>query len=204
MAFRVLTPFSSGGALLGLDPLLGLHKEMNRLFDGALRDAGAPPVRGGFTPRMDVVETQRAVVLSLDLPGIKQEAIELQVDGDVLTVSGERVTVNGETTPRWHIVERASGRFERSVQLPFAPDPSRVQARFEDGVLSIEVPKDAVRERGRKIEIGRVGESRQVESQGQAQAQLREGQAPRLGDAQAESDRAISKASASRVETPAG
>jgi HSP20 family protein len=196
MAFRVLTPFSGGSALLGLDPLLGLHKEMNRLFDGALRDAGSPSQRGGFTPRMDVFETQQAVMLSLDLPGIRQEAIELQVDGDVLTISGERVAASDDSTPRWHIVERLTGRFERSVQLPFAPDPARVQARFEDGVLSIEVPKDAVQERGRRIEIARGGASRPAEA-------VQEAQAPRIGDAQAMSDQAIAKASARKAEEPA-
>jgi HSP20 family molecular chaperone IbpA len=107
MAFRVLTPFSSGSALLGLDPLLGLHKEMNRLFDGALHDVNGPAqaTRGGFTPRMNVHETPQAVVLSIDLPGFKKEAIELEIDADVLTVSGERLTVGNESTPRWHVVE---------------------------------------------------------------------------------------------------
>lgn len=196
MAFRILTPFSGGSALMGLDPLLGLHKEMNRLFDGALRDAGTLPTLSGFTPRMDVFETQQSVVMSMDLPGIRQEAIELQVDADVLTVSGERVTASEESTKRWHITERASGRFERSVQLPFAPDPNRVQARFEDGVLTIEVPKDAARDRGRKIEIARAGEIEQVQS---AQGQPARS-AVTSDQAQIESDKAISKASARRSE----
>lgn len=154
MALRNLTPFASGRALLGLTPLLDLHRDMNRLFEGAFRDADGQQATQQLAPvRLDVHETGSDIVVAADLPGLAKADLELRVEGDVLTIAGER-NINRTENETWHIAERIWGRFERSLKLPFAPDPAQVTADFENGVLTIRVPKGAIQERGRRIEIG--------------------------------------------------
>ncbi len=156
---RFLTPQRSPSRALagGADPFSELHREMNRLFDdflgGSLPSAGA--VAGAMTvnPRLDVRESGNELCICADLPGVKPEDVELRLEGNTLTLRGEKAQEAEDKKEDYYLMERSCGRFQRSLQLPYAPDPSRVHAEFENGVLTIHVPKEAHQERSQRIEI---------------------------------------------------
>jgi HSP20 family protein len=136
------------------DPFLQLHREMNRLFDDTLREVGGGNgARGGaLMPSLDVHDTDDGIEVSAELPGVAKDDIDLSLDGDVLTICGEKK--NERKDEQAHVVERSYGSFRRSVQLPFTPDPAKVRADCENGVLKIRLPRGAEQERSKKIPIG--------------------------------------------------
>jgi len=141
MASRFLVPFASGRGLMGGDPLLDLHREMNRLFDDVFRGSSG---QGGSSslasmPRLDMHESDNELCVTADLPGVTPADVDLQIDRDVLTISGERKGENEQKQQNYHLMERSYGRFQRQVQLPFAPDPGQVRANFEHGVLTVRI-----------------------------------------------------------------
>jgi HSP20 family protein len=156
MASRFLSPFG-GRSLAGRgDPFLDLHREMNRLFDDAFRGMGQG--RGGSVeaPRLDVHEAGENFEITAELPGVKPEEVELRLEGDVLTISGEKRQEHEDKQAR--LVERSYGAFSRSLQLPFQPDPGKVRADFEHGVLKITVPRENSEQQSRRIPIGGASE----------------------------------------------
>jgi HSP20 family protein len=124
--------------------LNSLQQEMNRLFSTFF---DTPPGGNGGTmgrrwiPAMDLVETDEHYVLTADLPGLSQEDINLEFEGDVLTISGERKAEQTERREGYYRLERASGAFSRSLTLPEGVDPDAVTATFDKGVLEVRIPK---------------------------------------------------------------
>ena len=170
MASRSLTPFSSSRELRGFDPLHELHREMDRLFDvftGApSRLMGAGSQAGLMTmPRIDVREDEREIAVSAELPGVKPSEVDLRVEGDLLTISGEKKSETERKEENLTVMEHSFGRFRRTVQLPFAPDPEQVRAECDHGVLTIHVPRQPQQERSRRIEIGGAGAGADTGSQ---------------------------------------
>jgi HSP20 family protein len=163
MPSRSLTPFTSMPSLLGGDSLLSIHREMNRLFDEALRGMspalGSSSATGFFAPQVDVEEADGELRITADLPGVTQEDVDVQLEGDVLTLSGERKSSREQKEPNYRLVERMQGRFQRRLQLPFAPDPNQVNARFENGELTIRIPKSGQQQSSRRIEVQGAGSS---------------------------------------------
>ncbi len=153
---RFLAPLRSPSrALAAADPFSELHREMNRLFDDFLV-AGLPSLSAGSAmsaPRLDVRESGNELCVCADLPGVKPEDVELRLDGNLLTLRGEKAHEAEEKKEDYYLMERSYGRFQRSLQLPYAPDPSQVRAEFDNGVLTIHVPKEAQQERSQRIEI---------------------------------------------------
>ena len=123
--------------------LNSLQQEMNRLFstffDTPTAGNGSPARR--WIPAMDLVETDEHYVLTADLPGLSQEDISLEFEGDVLTLSGERKTEQAERKEGYYRLERATGSFSRSLTLPEGIDPGAVTATFDKGVLEVRIPK---------------------------------------------------------------
>ena len=153
MASRFLVPFGGRSSMMRGDPFLQLHREMNRLFDDTFRDMdGGNGRRGGIMPSLDVHDTDDGIEVTAELPGVARDDIDLSLDGDVLTICGEKK--NERKDERAHVVERSYGSFRRSVQLPFAPDPAKVHADCDNGVLRIRLPRGAEQERSKKIPIG--------------------------------------------------
>ena len=132
-----------------------LQSEMNRLFNTVF---DAPGGNGGtqarrWMPAMDLLETDDEFVLRADLPGMTEDDVSIELEDNILTVSGERKAEHEEKGEGFYRVERAFGSFSRSLTLPQGVDPEAVNAGFEKGVLEVRVPKPE-RRKPRKITIG--------------------------------------------------
>jgi HSP20 family protein len=93
-------------------------------------------------------------VLRGDLPGMSEDDVDIEIKDNVLTVSGERKSENEEKGEGYHRVERAFGRFSRSLSLPQGIDPEKVEAKFENGVLEVQIPKPA-EAKPTRVQIGK-------------------------------------------------
>lgn len=118
-----------------------LQQEVNRLF-GSFFDveASRTPARR-WLPATDLVETDGHYVLTSDIPGVKPEDVKVELEDDVLTISGSRETSRRSEEGGVRRLERASGEFSRSLTLPSGIDPEGIEASFEHGVLEVRVPK---------------------------------------------------------------
>jgi HSP20 family protein len=147
-------------ALVRWDPareLDALQGDMNRLFDSFFGSRGgvggsSTGVARRWIPPMDLLETEDSLVLRADLPGVEQDDISIEVKDGVLSISGERRAQHEEKREGYHRVERAFGRFSRSLELPKGVEADSVSATFERGVLEVRMSKPEER-RPTKIEI---------------------------------------------------
>jgi HSP20 family protein len=162
MANRSITPYTGGRSLMpgGFTPFSDLQREMNRLFDDVFgRSSGElMPTGTGqgmwMTPRIDVSEKDNELRICADVPGVPADQVDVMVEDDILTIRGEKKAEAEESRGNYHVSERSYGRFQRSIQLPFSPDPDQIHASFDNGVLTVTVPRsDQARERGRRIEV---------------------------------------------------
>jgi HSP20 family protein len=96
---------------------------------------------GSWSPSVNVLEKDDAIVISADLPGLKPEDVEVTVDNDVLTIRGERSFEEAADGETYHRVERSYGSFERSFSVPKTVDPEKIEARFVNGEMTITLPK---------------------------------------------------------------
>jgi HSP20 family protein len=162
MASRFLVPYSSTRHWMQ-DPLFQLQREIDRVFEDVF-SSGSGSNAGGRSgsmmnaPRIDLQDSEGELRLHADLPGVQASDLDVRVDGDVLTIRGERKAESERNEQNFHVMERSHGRFQRSIQLPFAPDPDEVEASVREGVLEVRIPKRAPQERSRRIEV-RGGES---------------------------------------------
>jgi HSP20 family protein len=158
---RTRMPTSFGGSSLarqpaGIDPFLQLHREMNRFFEDAVRDLARPELAGGVgpvAPVMNVSETDREIRIEVELPGVGENDVSVEIVDNVLTIRGEKKVEREEGDQSYHVMERSYGAFARSIQLPFAVSPDQVQASFNNGVLTISIPKAAAREKVHRIPV---------------------------------------------------
>jgi HSP20 family protein len=112
--------------------------EVNRLFN-TLFDVGEPGQR--WVPPMDLVEGDDHFLLKADLPGLGEDDVNIEIQDNTLTVSGERRSEHESRERGWYRVERSFGRFSRSLTLPEGVDGDAVTAEFDKGVLSVRIPK---------------------------------------------------------------
>jgi HSP20 family protein len=144
-------------ALIRWEPareLQSIQQEMNRLFgtvfDSQTGEGGGFPRR--WIPAMDLTEEGEQFVLRADLPGLDEQDVQIELDDRVLTVSGERRSEQESRRDGHYRVERASGKFARSLTLPEGVDPETIEATFEKGVLEVRIPKPEQR-RPRRVPI---------------------------------------------------
>jgi len=123
------------------DPFTALQEEMNDLRARFLGDGGEGWFTGALAPALDLSETDTLIEVRMDLPGITAKDIDIQISGNVLTVSGQRAEEKEEKGKTFHRVERRYGSFSRSVTLPCNVVESEVAAEYHDGVLTIKLPK---------------------------------------------------------------
>jgi HSP20 family protein len=129
-----------------------LQSEVNRVFDAFFGNASGNRTRR-WVPAMDLVETEDHLVLRADLPGLSRDDVEIEIKDGVLTVAGERRADHEEKSEGFYRVERAFGRFSRSLTLPDGVDADSVAAEFEDGVLEVRIPKPEER-KPHRVQIG--------------------------------------------------
>lgn len=129
-----------------------ITNRLGRVFDGS--DFPTPSGRGDWLPPVDVEETEEELVLTAELPGMRQDEIDIELENNILTIKGERtVEREDEREHRFHLWERRHGSFQRSFTLPRTVDAEAISADYEDGLLVIRMPK-APEARGRRIRIG--------------------------------------------------
>ncbi len=131
------------------DPFLRLQDEMNRLFESFLPGFGRTGsdwfrpfgTGGGFFPDIDLKETKKEIRVSAELPGVEEKDLDVRLDGNILTISGEKREERTENDGPWARTECCYGSFTRSIPLNTQIDSSRVKATLEKGVLKIILPK---------------------------------------------------------------
>lgn len=115
-----------------------LQRDMNRLFNSyspySLNTAPSYPA-------INIWEKEDSQIVSAEMPGVHIDDIDISVEGDTLTISGMRQSDMMPEGARYHRRERGSGDFRRSIQLPFAVDSEQVKANFNDGILTIDLPR---------------------------------------------------------------
>ena len=121
-------------------------------FDRLIERAFGRDRQGPWRPAMDVYETDDQVVVTVELPGVSAEDVDVSVEDSTLTVSGTREFSSEVKQESYHRIERRYGAFSRAVSLPPQVDTSKVDARFVDGVLTVEVPK-IQKARSKRIQV---------------------------------------------------
>lgn len=157
-------------AIVRWDPareLDSLQGEMNRLFSSFLepsgRRAGNGSVAHRWIPAMDLVETDERFVLKADLPGLSEDDVNIELDDNTLTITGERRTEHEQRTEGYYRVERASGAFARQLTLPEGVDAEGVKASFDRGVLEVSIPKPE-QAKPRKVKIAVGGDHEEIDA----------------------------------------
>lgn len=165
-------------ALIRWEPareLQTIQGEMNRLFNTFFEGApgnGHTGTLRRWVPAMDVVETGDEFVLRADLPGLSEGEVNIELDENVLTISGERKAEHEEREEGYYRVERSSGSFSRSLTLPEGVDPEAIHASFDRGVLEVHIPKPEER-KPRKVAIS-VGTEKAIEGTASAGSEASE------------------------------
>ncbi|MEO1291276.1 MAG: Hsp20/alpha crystallin family protein [Pseudomonadota bacterium] len=136
------------------DPFHTLRNEIERVFDEFPKAWGLPAGNGMLTPSLDVAETEEAIRITTELPGVEQKDIDVTLANDVLTIKGEKKSEHEEKGETFHRSERSYGMFQRSIAVPSGLDPAAVKAVMKDGVLEVTLPKPPeVQAATHKIEI---------------------------------------------------
>lgn len=130
------------GMLAPWTGLTSFRKEMDRLFDRFFEPLGDElPALGQWAPRLDVSESKDAVVVKAEVPGLEPKDIEISLQGDLLTIKGEKKQEKEEKGERYHRVERSWGAFARAIRLPVPVDTEKVDAKFKNGLLTVTLAK---------------------------------------------------------------
>lgn len=140
-----------------LEPLSWLRTEFDRFFDDLSFRNFEPSVWQGRTrlPALEMEATDQGYRLTVELPGLSADDIEIDVTDGVLTISGDKREQREEKDKGFMFTERSYGRFERHVQLPAGADEDKIDARFENGVLAINIGKNDESEKRKRITINK-------------------------------------------------
>jgi len=133
--------------------LLALQERMNRMFEESMRSRSVEDsTTGVWSPAVDVYETADSLILKVELPEVRREDLEIRLEGGALTLRGER-KINEDLKKHTCLRRECQyGVFSRTLNLPAAVDPDRIQAQYKDGVVWIQIPKQEASE-PRHIEI---------------------------------------------------
>jgi len=142
---------SSGSS--SLSELNRIRNEIIRMFESPFGSAmPATSFFEGWEPSVDIYEDKDRITVKAELPGMRKEDISVSLHGDTLTLSGERKHEEEKKTGESYRAERYFGRFQRNITLPQPVDGGKIQARYEDGVLTVECPKSE-ESKPRQIEV---------------------------------------------------
>jgi HSP20 family protein len=152
MRLRSLVPSRESNALMPSGfGLFGLHREIDRLFNEFAQGMG-PSGLQNIVPNIEISETDKAIEISAEMPGLERKDVEISIEDDTLTIRGEKKVEEDNKDKNVQHSERSYGVFLRVLQLPPGIDPSSVQATMSNGVLKITIPKPAKPE-PKKIEV---------------------------------------------------
>ncbi|HTN42493.1 MAG TPA: Hsp20/alpha crystallin family protein [Nitrospiria bacterium] len=124
--------------------LLSLQERMNKLFEDSLVRSSSQlgdSSEGTWTPVVDILEKDDAIILKAELPGVRLDDVDLQIKDDVLILKGERHFEKETKKENYHRIERSYGTFSRSFTLPGIVDQSGISAKLKDGILEVKLPK---------------------------------------------------------------
>jgi HSP20 family protein len=143
-------------AIVRWDPsreIQGFQSDMNRVFDAFFGSQGDSGGHRRWIPATDLYEEEDSLVLRVDLPGLDEDDVKVEIDGDVLNLSGERRIESQQRDGSLYRVERGFGHFSRSFSLPEGVDPDSVEGKFHRGVLEVRIPKPAQKQ-PKRVRIG--------------------------------------------------
>ncbi|HVY59685.1 MAG TPA: Hsp20/alpha crystallin family protein [Xanthobacteraceae bacterium] len=139
------------------DALGSLFREIEKTFeDFSHRTPFAGLSTDLSAPKIDIVEGKDGIEVTAELPGVDEKDVDITLSEDMLTIRGEKKVERDEKDKEknWRVVERSYGSFSRSIALPYEPDPGKVEAKFDKGVLHVHLPKPAeIAKKEKKIEI---------------------------------------------------
>ena len=155
MAMERRSPFGSVDRWEPFRNMSDIQGEVNRLFDTFLgRSSPAPTATRSWLPAVDMHENKDDLVLTVEVPGVREKDVTVSITGDLLSIKGERRMEDQSKDHQYLHVERVHGQFERLIQLPMAVQADKVKATYRDGVLQITLPKaEQLKPREIKIDI---------------------------------------------------
>jgi HSP20 family protein len=144
-----------GGSMDRWGNVSDIQGEVNRLFDNFFgRPAGSGAAGRSWAPAVDLYETKDDLVLTMEVPGVRDKDVTVSITGDLLTIKGERRFEQDVKEQQLLHVERAYGKFERLVQLPIPVQADKVKASYRDGVLEVRLPKtEEIKPKEIKVDI---------------------------------------------------
>jgi HSP20 family protein len=155
-----LVRFSRRPARLAFQPFAGLpaleemENRMQKMMENMFGETDNSPTAIGWVPAIEIAETPTEMTVSAELPGIDKKNVDILVEGDMLTMSGEKAEEKTTDEKKYHLWERSYGSFRRSFSLPRGIDAAKISAEFNNGVLTVHMPKTSEEQaKGRKIEI---------------------------------------------------
>jgi HSP20 family protein len=148
MNMRQLIPWRRDDLAVSMDredPFQALWQEVNRTFDTFFNEFSERPFGSGggsFSPSIDVTESDDAFLVTAEIPGVAQDDVDVSLTKDALTIKGEKKVEQEEKEGGYYHLERRYGSFYRAIPLPpNVVDPEKVEASFDNGVLTITLPK---------------------------------------------------------------
>ena len=155
MAMERWRPFGSVDRWEPFRNMSEIQGEVNRLFDTFLgRSLPSSPATRSWLPAVDLHENKDDLVLTVEVPGVREKDVTVSMTGDLLSIKGERRMEDQSKDHQYRHVERVYGQFERLIQLPMAVQADKVKATYRDGVLQITLPKaEELKPREIKIDI---------------------------------------------------
>jgi len=149
-----------------LSPFDSLHREINRVFDHFFEDFGLPyrsplyerslssDFYKSFSPKFNINETDKEIEIEVELPGMTEEDVKVDLHDGVLTIQGEKKFQKEDKKDNYHLVEHSYGKFQRSVRLPEGIKEDQIEAKMKNGIMQILIPKDEkVQSKVKRIEI---------------------------------------------------
>jgi HSP20 family protein len=128
-------------------------EDFDRVFGNGATPSWREPRTDSWSPGVDIVENEKAILLRVDLPGIEEKDIDVQVEEGTLTLKAERKFEKETKEGNYHRVERAYGSFERSFSLPENVDGDNIAAAYNKGVLEVTLPKVEVQAKVKKVKV---------------------------------------------------
>jgi HSP20 family protein len=144
MNLKSLIPVGRNRMVPDPQPFGSLQREINRLFEDFT--AGFPGFGGGtrdLAPTMDVAETDKQIEITVELPGLEEKDVQINLSDNTLTIRGEKKAEREQKDKDYHLVERSYGSFSRTLELPAGVNADDIKATISKGVLAVTVPKPA-------------------------------------------------------------